>query len=216
LPSAVTGAASGLSSSGATISGSVNPNGSQTSYLVEFGTSTAYGHSSQPGSAGGGSSSVSISATVSGLRARTLYHYRVVATSAAGTSVGADRTFKTPAAPPRPPRFSFSAPSRVTLAQAMAHKLRVLFHCSTACTAHFTVTLVLPGVKRVQAIPVTVARGTARVTRAGAGHATLSFTSAARTALGHASSVKLAISGYATRGASAPSATRTLRLTLTR
>jgi PKD repeat protein len=216
MPSAVTGTASGLSSSGATISGSVNPNGSQTSYLVEFGTSTAYGQSSQPGSAGSGTSAVSISATLSGLRARTLYHYRVVATSGAGTSVGADRTFTTSAAPPRPPRFSFSAPSRITLAQALARKLSVRFRCSTTCTVHFTVTLVLPGVTRVQAIPVTVARGSGRVSRAGTGRATLSFTSAARSALRHASSVKLAISGYATRGASAPSTTRTLRLTLTR
>jgi hypothetical protein len=216
MPSAVTGAAGGLSSSGATIAGSVNPNGTQTSYLVEYGTSSAYGHSSQPGSAGAGRSSVSISATLSGLRARTLYHYRVVATSAAGTAVGADRTFKTSAAPPRPPRFSFSAPTRITLAQAMARKLRVRFHCSAACTAHFTVTLTLPGVKRVQAIPVTLAHGTARVTRAGYGRVTVTFTRAARSALRHGASVKLVIAGYATRGASAPSATRTRRLTLTR
>jgi hypothetical protein len=215
-PSVMTGAASAITSSGATISGSVDPNGAQTSYLVEYGTSTAYGHSSLPGSAGAGTSGVSISATLSGLRARTLYHYRVVATSAAGTAVGGDRTFNTPKAPPRPPRFSFSAPSRITLAQAMARKLRVRFHCSAACTVHFTVTIVLPGRKRVQAIPVTFAHGTARVARAGTGHATLIFTSAARSALGHASSVKLVISGYATRGASAPSAPRTLRLTLTR
>jgi PKD repeat protein len=216
MPGAVTGAAGGLSSSGATISGSVDPNGAPTSYLVEYGTSTAYGHSSQPGSAGAGTSSVSISATLSGLRPRTVYHYRVVATNSAGTAVGADRTFKTLAAAPRPPRFSFSAPSRITLAQAMSRKLRLRFHCSAACTAHFTVTLVLPGLRLVQAIPVTLARGTGRIARAGNGRATLSFTRAARTALRHASSVKLVISGYATRGASAPSTTRTLRLTLTR
>jgi hypothetical protein len=215
-PSAVTGAASAITSSSATISGSVDPNGTQTSYLVEYGTSTAYGHSSLRGSAGAGNSSVSISATLSGLRPRTLYHYHVVATSAAGTAVGADRTFKTPKAPPPPPRFSFSAPSRITLAQAMARKLRVRFHCSAACTVHFTVTIVLAGRKRVQAIPVTFAHGTARIARAGTGHATLIFTSAARSALRHSSSVKLVISGYATRGGGAPSAPRTLRLTLTR
>src|SRR5581483_5503556 len=107
------------------ISGSVDPNGTQTSYLVEYGTSTAYGHSSLPGSAGSGTSGVSISATLSGLSPRTVYHYRVMATSAAGTTVGADRTFTTAKAPPRPPRFSFSAPSRITLARAMARKLRV-------------------------------------------------------------------------------------------
>jgi hypothetical protein len=216
MPSAVTGAASAITSSGATISGSVDPNGTQTSYLVEYGTSTAYGHSSLPASGGSGTSSVSISATLSGLRPRTVYHYRVVATSAAGTAVGIDRTFKTPKAAPRPPRFSFSAPSRITLVQAMARKLRVRFHCSATCTVHFTVTIVLPGVKRVQAIPVTLARGTGRVARAGSGHATLIFTSAARSALRHAASVKLVISGYATRGGSAPSAPRTHRLTLAR
>ena len=98
LPSAVTGGVSGVSSAGATIDGSVDPNGAPTTYLVEFGTSSAYGHSSVPASAGAGNANVAVSATLAGLRPRTLYHYRVVATSSAGTSVGVDRTFRTPAA----------------------------------------------------------------------------------------------------------------------
>jgi hypothetical protein len=212
----VTGGVSGVSSSSATVTGSVDPNGAETSYHVEFGTSTAYGKSSTPVSAGAGTSGVAVQAAVSGLRPRTVYHYRVVATSAAGTAVGADRTFRTRAAPPRPPRFSFAAPSRVRMSQALAGKLRVRFHCSAACTARFTVTIALPGVRRVQAIPVTFAQGSGRLRHAGYGQARLTLTSAARSALRHARSVKLVISGYAVRGNSSPSPPRTARLTLTR
>ncbi len=216
LPAVATGGVSGLSSSGATVDGSVDPQGVQTSYLVEYGMSTAYGHSSAPASAGAGTSSVPVRASLTGLRPRTVYHYRVLATSSAGTAVGADRTFKTPAAPPRAPRFSFAVPSRITLAQALSGKLRVRFRCNAACTAHFTVTVALPGIQRVQAIAITYARGSGRVARPGFGTARLAFTSAARSALRSAHSVKLVISGYAVRGSSAPSAPATVRLSLTR
>jgi phosphodiesterase/alkaline phosphatase D-like protein len=217
LPTATTGAVSGLTSSGATVAGTVNPGGAQTSYLVEFGTTTAYGHSSLPASAGAGQSAVAVAATLSGLTPRTLYHYRMVATNAAGTAVGPDRTFKTPAAPPRAPGFSFAGPARMTLGQALGGRLRVRFHCSTACTARFTVTLALSGIRRLQAIPVALAHGSGRVGGSGYAHATLVFTGAARTTLLRGGgSVKLMISGYAVRGASLPSRSRTARLTLTR
>ena len=216
LPSAATGGVSARTSSSATIAGSVDPDGLQTGYLVEFGKTTSYGHSSAITSAGAGQSNLAVLATVNALRPRTLYHYRVVAINAAGTAVGADRTFRTRAAPPRPPKFSFVAPSRVTLAQALAGKLRVAFHCSTACTAQFWVTIVLPGIKRLQAIPVTLARGSGRTFGAGGRQVTLRFARGLRTALGSAHSLKLEISGYAVRGSSGPSAPRVARLTLAR
>ena len=46
-----------------------------------------------------GTASVGVSAAVSGLAAGRVYHYRIVATSDAGTSHGADRTFTTAGAP---------------------------------------------------------------------------------------------------------------------
>jgi len=216
LPSAATGRTVAVTSAGATVAGAVGPDGLQTSYLVEFGTSTAYGHSSPSTSAGAGQANVAVRATLAGLRPRTVYHYRLVAINAAGTAVGADRTFKTAPAPPPPPRFSFSAPSRITLARALAGKLRVQFRCSAACTAHFSVTLVLPGIRRLQAIPVALAHGSGHTRGAGAGRATLTFTAAVRAALARARSVKLVLSGYAFRGSSAPSAPQVARLTLTR
>ncbi|HTP21946.1 MAG TPA: PKD domain-containing protein [Solirubrobacteraceae bacterium] len=216
LPSAATGGVSALTSASATVAGAVDPDGLATSYLVEFGKTSSYGHSSASLSAGAGQSSVAVSAMLTGLRPRTVYHYRLVAVNAAGTAVGADRTFKTRAAPPRPPRFSFVAPSRITLAQALAGNLRVAFHCSAACTARFAVTIALPGIERLQAIPVTLARGSGRTHGAGSEQVTLRFTRVIRHALRNARSLRLEISGYAVRGESAPSAVRVARLTVVR
>ena len=67
----------------ATVAGGVEPDGLQTSYLVEFGKSTAYGHSSPSASAGAGQANVAVRATLTGLRPRTVYHYRLVAINAA-------------------------------------------------------------------------------------------------------------------------------------
>jgi len=216
LPSAATGGVTARTSSSATVAGSIDPGGSATSYLVEFGKTAAYGHSSASASAGASQSTVAVLATITGLRPRTVYHYRLVAINAAGTVVGADRTFKTPAAPPRAPRFSFAAPSRIRLAQALAGRLHVAFHCSTACTARFAVTIVLPGIQRLQAIPVTLARGSGRTSRAGGSRVALRFTGALRSAVRNARSLKLEISGYAVHGSSAASALRVAQLTLIR
>ena len=96
----------------------------------------------------------------------------------------------------------------------MAGKLRVSFHCSSACTAHFAVTVALSGIQRLAAVPVTLARGTGHLGRAGVGQATLFFTRAARGTLSRVG--KLVISGYAVRANSSPSPPRTARLTITR
>jgi len=94
-PAAVTGTATGVTGSSATVSGSVNPGGQQTYYHFEYGTSTAYGNATVNSSAGTGNAAVPVSATLTGLQRRTTYHYRLVATNPSGASYGADRTFRT-------------------------------------------------------------------------------------------------------------------------
>jgi phosphodiesterase/alkaline phosphatase D-like protein len=98
-PVAVTGAASDVTVSSATLSGTVDPNGRSTTWYFEYGTSTAYGSKTPARSAGSGTAAVGVSAAVSGLTAGRLYHYRLVATSDSGTGRGADRTFSTAGAP---------------------------------------------------------------------------------------------------------------------
>jgi Fibronectin type III domain len=98
-PVAVTGSASGVTATAATLAGTVDPNGRATTWYFEYGTSTGYGSKTASKSAGSGTSSAGVSATVSGLATGRVYHYRLVATSDAGTSRGADRTFTTAGAP---------------------------------------------------------------------------------------------------------------------
>lgn len=94
-PEAATGGSSSIAQTSATVAGSVNPRGSSTTYRFEYGTTTSYGSQTATVSAGFGGSTVSVSASLTGLAAGTLYHYRLVATNTAGSVNGADRTFTT-------------------------------------------------------------------------------------------------------------------------
>jgi hypothetical protein len=101
-PIAVTGLASPVGQTTATMNASVNPSGGAVSECkLEYGTSTTY-ESSAPcvPSPGSGSSAVSVSASVSGLSANTTYHFTVVAKNAGGPATGKDQRFTTLPSPP--------------------------------------------------------------------------------------------------------------------
>jgi hypothetical protein len=98
-PTASTGPVATVAPTAATVSGSVNPNGTATTWYVEYGTSTSYGTKTAAASAGSGTSSQAVSASLSSLKPGTTYHYRFVATSSAGTGHGADGILTTSAVP---------------------------------------------------------------------------------------------------------------------
>ena len=98
-PDVVTGAATAIGATAATLNGTVDPNGRATTYYFEYGASTGYGTKTSAKSAGSATSAQPASAAISGLQAGHTYHFRVVATSDAGTSTGKDSTFKTSSAP---------------------------------------------------------------------------------------------------------------------
>lgn len=98
-PAVVTGSASGLTTSSATLNGTVNPNGRGTTWHFDYGTSTSYGASTPSQNAGSGTAAVSVAAPVTGLTPGRTYHFRLVATNDAGTARGADQTFTLSAAP---------------------------------------------------------------------------------------------------------------------
>ena len=77
------------------LTGTVTPNGVATTYRFQWGSNTSYGSSVDAVSAGSGTSAVPVRADVSGLTANAWVHYRLVATNAAGTSYGPDRSFRT-------------------------------------------------------------------------------------------------------------------------
>jgi RHS repeat-associated protein len=94
-PTATTGAASKVTIPAVTLNATVNPNGSATTYKFEYGPSEAYGSSIpvSPKSIGSGSTAVAASQTIGEIEAETVYHFRIVATNAFGTSYGKDETF---------------------------------------------------------------------------------------------------------------------------
>jgi hypothetical protein len=110
-PSATTGAASSVTQSSATVSGSVDPQGLATTYRFEYGTSSSYGLQTADVDAGSGTGAVDASANLTGLTSDTTYHYRLVATNAAGVARGSDRTLKTDARPGPPGATTGSARS---------------------------------------------------------------------------------------------------------
>ena len=97
LPQVSTAAATNVTSSGATLNGTVNPESQSTTYHFEYGTTSSYGTliPVPDGSAGSGSTAVAENANVTGLTASTLYHFRLDATNATGTTHGNDQTFTT-------------------------------------------------------------------------------------------------------------------------
>jgi hypothetical protein len=99
-PSATTGPPTSVAATSATATGTVNPNGTATTYLFQYGATSAYGSQTGSVSAGSGTTAVAAAATIGGLSADATYHYRIVATSSAGTTDGADTTFTTATAPP--------------------------------------------------------------------------------------------------------------------
>jgi hypothetical protein len=99
----VSGAATGVDTSQATVSASVNPRGAAIAVSFQFGTSTAYGQSTAAQRIGPAGAATPFSAQLTGLPAGTTIHYRAVAVSDFGTFTGADETLVTAAAPAPPP-----------------------------------------------------------------------------------------------------------------
>ena len=96
-PTVTTASASSVSTTAATLNGTVNPNGAATTYQFEYGTTTSYGSFSpaSPATVGSGTSAVAESADITGLTAGTTYDFRIVGTNANGTTHGANLTLTT-------------------------------------------------------------------------------------------------------------------------
>jgi plastocyanin len=118
-PAATTEAATAVSETGATLKGTVNPNGQATEYFFKYGTTAGYGTETSPQPAGAGTTNISASAPVIGLAPGKTYHFELVATYASGSStvLGGDRTFTT-ASPPGAPSATTEQASLVSETEA--------------------------------------------------------------------------------------------------
>jgi hypothetical protein len=109
----VTGGAVNVGKTVATPTGVINPEGATTTWVIQYGLTTAYGLQNFAGTLAGVTTPVPVSAQLTGLAAGTLFHYRIVAFHGSSVvSAGADATFFTePARRPVPRMTAHTSPS---------------------------------------------------------------------------------------------------------
>jgi hypothetical protein len=93
-PVVTTNPATFIASFSATLNGLLDSHGLTTSVHFQYGPTTSYGLTTAPQSHTG-NTYLNISANISSLSASTIYHFRILASNSAGTSLGSDSTITT-------------------------------------------------------------------------------------------------------------------------
>jgi len=93
-PVVITNAAVNVTTSSATLNGSLDPHGLSTTVNFQYGLTTSYG-SVTPMQTQTGNTYRNIAASINGLAPHTTYHFRIVASNGSGTRMGSDKTFTT-------------------------------------------------------------------------------------------------------------------------
>ena len=93
-PIAVTTGTTKVTTTSATISGTITANAGTSTIVFQYGTSKSYG-TTTPVQKFGGTAKVSLNASLVKLKPKTTYHYRIVIVAMDGTGIGGDRTFTT-------------------------------------------------------------------------------------------------------------------------
>lgn len=94
-PTISSGYFSNVTFSSAVLFADVNAHGQPTNFYFQYGETTGYGAQTPLAPVGSGTVALRVSQMVSGLKPATTYHFRIVAVSPAGTSVGLDHSFTT-------------------------------------------------------------------------------------------------------------------------
>ena len=153
-PTAVTGAASSITATGASIAGTVNAHGQATAYTIEYGTSTSFGSITASQSAGSGSADGAVMVPMGGLSPGTTYYYRLVATNATGTTTGTLMTFTTV---PTAPTAITGAASALTPTSATLSGTLNPRNGATAFTFEYGTTTSFGSITAVDSVPGTPA-----------------------------------------------------------
>ena len=157
-PTAVTGAATGITTNSATLGGTVNPNGAASSWQFEYGPDTTYGYvfPVTPGTTGSGSSPENVSTSVTGLPSGSTIHYRLKATNSAGPAdPGDDATFTTTGSP-LPPTVATVAASNITDSSATLNGTVNPRGSETSWQFEYGPTPVLGSISVIPAVPGTI------------------------------------------------------------
>ncbi|MGA2166383.1 MAG: fibronectin type III domain-containing protein, partial [Solirubrobacteraceae bacterium] len=109
-PSAKTGEATHISETGATLTGTLDPNGVETKYHFEYQAGTASSSSTTVEAAGSGTGTLQESTNLTGLTPGTTYHYRLVSSNEFAVVDGEEKTFTTTSLPHTEPETETHLP----------------------------------------------------------------------------------------------------------
>ncbi len=140
-PTVATNPAGGLTTTGATLNGTVTSNGATTTVSFAYGTSIAYGNTvtANPSPLSGSASGTAVSHTLAGLECATTYHYRAQGVNAAGTTNGSDATFTTqPCLPSGPDHYELSLPASSVACLPITVTVTACANGSSPCTHPYT------------------------------------------------------------------------------
>jgi hypothetical protein len=96
-PLVTTATATGISSTAATLNGTIDPLGQGSIFQFQLGPDTSYGFTQILQSAGSSTAALPVSLKLSGLRPATTYHFRLSGSNSAGSVDGSDKTLTTAA-----------------------------------------------------------------------------------------------------------------------
>ena len=94
-PTAETKPATNITEKAATLNGVVNPNGAETKYYFEYGTTSKYGSTTAESTLASGTNNVEVKKLILALSVHTAYFFRIVATNSHGTAFGENEVFTT-------------------------------------------------------------------------------------------------------------------------
>jgi hypothetical protein len=156
-PTVVTTAATLVTSSGANLNGTVNPNNLSSSVSFDYGLTTSYGTNiAGVPSPVNGSTATAVSVAITGLTPGVTYHFRVNGVNTVGTTNGSDMTFTTLAAAPT---VVTTAATGITISTATMNGTITANGASTTVTFSYGLTSAYG--TTVPAVPATVTGNTA-------------------------------------------------------
>jgi uncharacterized delta-60 repeat protein len=183
-PTVSTGPASNVTEVSADVGGTVDTNGLDTTYHVEYGQTSSYGSSTSDANVAASSATKNVSAVLRNLRPGTLYHYRLVASNSAGTRVGVDRTFKTL------PSLRSSVKKVVgsyRLSTLVKRGILIKVGCNQRCSISSSLSISASIARKLKlgSHQLAIAKGTASLKRGGTTSVVIRLTKRARRAISH-------------------------------
>jgi len=118
VPTVLTNAATGVSRTSADLHGHVTAHGSETTYWFEYGLDASLGNITALRSAGSGSASMAVAASVTGLQPATKYYYRLNAQNQFGTVNGSIQNFTTDGPSAGAPAVNTNAATNIATSSA--------------------------------------------------------------------------------------------------